>query len=112
MPHLDPRAFKANARVALADRELASALGRMSAGLVPKRAEAVAALPEFEGLRTRAREIKDHTLLHLDHYLEVFARNCEAAGGQVHWCATAEEAETIVSSLEEAGAEVETACDE
>ena len=72
-----------NAHQALADRELASALRRMSAGLVPKRAEAVAALPEFEALSERAREIKDHTLLHLDHYLEVFERNCVAAGGQV-----------------------------
>ncbi len=99
MPHLDPRAFKANAHQALADRELASALRRMSAGLVPKRAEAVAALPEFEALSERAREIKDHTLLHLDHYLEVFERNCVAAGGQVHWCATAEEARARILEI-------------
>ena len=99
MPHLDPRDFKANAALALADAQLASALGRMSAGLVPKRAEAVAALPEFEALRARAREIKDHALDNLDHYLEVFARNCEAAGGQVHWCATADEARLAILEI-------------
>jgi L-lactate dehydrogenase complex protein LldF len=97
--HSDPRAFKANAARALADRELDRALGRMTAGLVPNRARAVAALPEFDALRDRARELKDHTLANLDHYLEVFEANCLAAGGQVHWCADAAEARAKVLEL-------------
>ncbi len=109
MPHLDPREFKANARQALADRDLSSALRRMTEGFVPRRAEAVAAMPEFDALRDRAREIKDHTLAHLDHYLEVFERNCEAAGGNIHWCATAEEARArILEICRDAGARTVT----
>ncbi len=99
MAHLDPRDFKANARAALADRQLSDALSRMSAGLVPKRADAVAALPEFDALRDRAREIKDHTLANLDHYLEVFEANCQATGGQVHWCGTADEARSRILEI-------------
>ncbi len=99
MAHLDPRDFKANARQALADRQLSDALSQMSAGLVPKRADAVAALPEFDALRDRAREIKDHTLANLDHYLEVFEANCQAAGGLVHWCGTADEARSRILEI-------------
>jgi len=94
--HAEPLAFKANARRALADRDLDTALGRMTSGLVPNRARAVAALPEFEALRDRARELKDHVLVNLDHYLERFETNCLASGGQVHWCPTAEDARRIV----------------
>jgi L-lactate dehydrogenase complex protein LldF len=97
--HLDPLAFKANARRALADRNLDAALGRMTQGLVPNRARAVAALPEFDALRNRARELKDHTLAHLDFYLERFEANCRAAGGQVHWCVDAATARAKVLEL-------------
>jgi L-lactate dehydrogenase complex protein LldF len=95
----DARAFKENARQALADPNLAAALGRMTRGLVPKRAEAVAALPEYEALSERARELKDHVLGNLDHYLEVFEKNCTAAGGQVHWCPTADDARRVILEL-------------
>ena len=105
----DPRAFKQNAARALADPNLASALGRMTRGLVPRRAEAVAALPEFEALSTRGSELKDHVLSNLDHYLEVFEKNCTAAGGQVHWCPTAEDArQTILAICRAAGARTVT----
>jgi len=97
--HADPRAFKTNARRALADRELNAALGRMTAGFVPNRARAVAALPEFDDLSRRGRELKDHVLANLDHYLEVFERNCAAAGGQVHWCAGAAEARAAILEI-------------
>ena len=43
--HADPLSFKANAARALADRDLDTALARMTSGLVPNRARAVEALP-------------------------------------------------------------------
>jgi L-lactate dehydrogenase complex protein LldF len=37
-------------------------------------------------LRDSARDIKNHTLAHLDLYLEAYAAKVEAAGGHVHFC--------------------------
>ena len=66
-------AFKENARAALADAQLQKALASVAAGLRRQRAAPRApALPEFEALRDRGRDIKNHTLAHLDLYLEAF----------------------------------------
>ncbi len=64
------RAFKENARRALADPQLKRALAHVKVGFIAKRAKAAAKLPEFEALRDQARDIKNHTLAHLDLYLE------------------------------------------
>ncbi len=92
-------AFKANARVALNDAGLQKALARSGTSFIARRAAAAAALPEFETLRDEARAIKDHTLAHLDFYLEAFADKVEAAGGQVHFCADAAEARAVVLEI-------------
>ena len=99
MQYMRADAFKKNAREALADPNLRSALAGMTRGFIPRRRAAVDALPDFEGLKLRAREIKDHTLAHLDHYLETFEANCLAAGGKVLWCADAEEARNAVLEI-------------
>src|SRR4029077_16074483 len=59
----------------------------------------VAKLPEFEALRDSARDIKNHTLAHLDLYLERFEERCTAAGGNVHYAVTAEEARALVLDI-------------
>ncbi len=101
--------FKRNARQALADPGLQKALARSGTSFIARRAAAVAALPEFEALRDEARAIKDHTLAHLDFYLETFAANVERAGGTVHWCTDAEEARAVVLRIcQEAGARTVT----
>ena len=71
MKSTSPR-FKENARAALANETLQSALDKMESGFVVNRAAAAARLPEFEALRDQGREIKNHTLAHLDFYLEAF----------------------------------------
>ncbi|MFM2042333.1 MAG: hypothetical protein RLY86_909 [Pseudomonadota bacterium] len=91
--------FPENARRALADADLARALARFRTGFPLRRARAVAALPEFEALREAGRAIKDHTLAHLDLYLERFEAQVTAAGGHVHWAADAGEARAIIRSL-------------
>ena len=63
-------AFKENAHRALADAGLQKALARSGPSFIARRTAAVAALPEFEQLRDIARDIKNHTLAHLDFYLE------------------------------------------
>ncbi len=50
-----------------------------------RRDQAVAALPDFEALRTHAQAIKAHTLDHLDTYLERFEAQAHSAGARVHW---------------------------
>jgi L-lactate dehydrogenase complex protein LldF len=92
-------AFKQNAAHALHDAGLQKALGKAKGAFLQRRAAAVAALPEFERLRDIGRDIKNHTLAHLDHYLEVYAANVEKAGGQVHWCATADDARAAVLEI-------------
>src|SRR5580704_10696988 len=64
-----------------------------------KRARVVGEMPDWQQLREAGKEIRRHTMRHLDFYLEAFERNCTAAGGQVHWARDAEEARQIVVAL-------------
>jgi L-lactate dehydrogenase complex protein LldF len=91
--------FKQNASRAMADAGLQKALARTRPGFPAKRAAAVSALPEFEALREAGKQVKDHTLAHLDFYLDTFAHNVERAGGHVHWCSTAEDARGAVLEI-------------
>ena len=91
--------FKANAASALANPNLQRALKNAGSGFVARRARAREALPEFDALRTAAKEIKDHTLAHLDLYLEAYEQKVTAAGGHVHWAPTAADARAIVLDI-------------
>ncbi|HRN84760.1 MAG TPA: LUD domain-containing protein, partial [Hyphomicrobium sp.] len=93
------RTFRENARTALGDAKLAKALGGLPTGLVAQRAAAKARVPEFETLRTAARDIRDHTLSNLDVYLSAFADKAEAAGARIHWAADAVEARTVIAHI-------------
>ena len=86
------RDFKNNAFEARRDPQLQDALARLGHGFPLKRLQAAARLPEFEDLRDRAREIKNHVLDNLDFYLERFEERVVEQGGQVHWCQDADEA--------------------
>ncbi len=91
--------FKENASRALKDEQLQRALANVKTGFVAKRAEARAALPEFDQLRTVATDIKNHVLDHLDIYLEEYERRVIASGGHVHWARDAAEARQIILKL-------------
>lgn len=93
------RNFKENARHALADEQLQKAMGNVKRGFIGKRQAAVDKLPEFEELRDAGRAVKDHTLAHLDHYLERYEARVHEDGGQVHWCETAEEARNAILEI-------------
>jgi L-lactate dehydrogenase complex protein LldF len=58
-----------------------------------------AAIPEWEQLRQIASKIKEHTLTHLDHYLEEFEANAAKRGAHVHWAMDAAEHNQIVLSI-------------
>lgn len=103
--HPTSHAFKANAAAALADADLQRALRNVGGGFIAKRARAREALPEFDALCSSAKDIKDHTLAHLDLYLEAYEKKVVEAGGHVHWASTAEDARNIVLGIcKDAGA--------
>ncbi|MCR4283536.1 MAG: LutB/LldF family L-lactate oxidation iron-sulfur protein [Bauldia sp.] len=91
--------FKTNARYALADEQLRSALGSVRSGFIQKRAQSIEALPEFEALRDNARDIKNHALAHLDLYLEAFEEKVRENGGEVHYAETAADASDLILGI-------------
>ncbi len=90
--------FKQNAHEALADARLQRALVH-ARNFIPRRAAAAERLPEFDALSDSARDIKNHTLAHLDLYLEIYELKVTEAGGVVHWARDAEEARAIFLEL-------------
>ena len=91
--------FKENAKAALADADLQNALKFVEVNFIARRREVADKLPEFEALRDSARDIKNHTLAHLDLYLEAYDAKVTAAGGQVHYAVTADDANRIVLDI-------------
>ena len=103
----EARDFPARAREALRNETLQDALGGLPGGLVAQRAAAKARVPEFEAMREAARDIRDHTLEHLEAYLDAFIAKAEAQGTIVHRAATAADARAIVLEIcREAGAKL------
>ena len=97
--HAPTTTFPERVSIAILDKRLQAALDHASGGFVQKRAALVAALPEFEALRERARSVKEHVLAHLDTYLERYEEQVKRQGGQVHWASSAEEAREIILEI-------------
>lgn len=91
--------FAENAAAALGNEKLQRALGASLARFMLGRQLAFAKFPEGERLRDLAREIKRHTIEHLDEYLEKLEASVLRLGGQVHWARTAEEACEIIGRI-------------
>ena len=91
--------FDRNAREALQDAQLRGALRNATTLFGERRRAAIGTVADWEGLRDRARSIKDDVLLHLDRYLEEFTANAERAGATVHWARDAAEACDIIARL-------------
>ncbi len=96
MTEASPQEFKQNASRALEDAKLQRALTNVKRGFIVKRSLAHSKLPEFGTLRDEARAIKDHTLNHLDLYLEAYERKVVESGGHVHYAPSAADARDIV----------------
>jgi len=102
---LSSERFGENAREALGDEGLRTALRNATDLFAERRQAAIASRPDWEELREEARAIKAETLARLDHYLEEFTKNAEAAGVHVHWAVDAKEANaTILAIAQAAGA--------
>ena len=91
--------FKDNAKAALADADLQNALKSVEVNFIARRREVADELPEFEALRDSARDIKDHTLAHLDLYLEAHEKRVVEHGGHVHYAVSGEDARRIILDI-------------
>jgi L-lactate dehydrogenase complex protein LldF len=99
MEHLTAETFDQNARNALSDPVLHGALRHLADNFAERRKVAMASVDDWEGLREKARAIKQETLLHLDTYLLQFVEKAENGGVQFHWARDGKEACQIVLDL-------------
>jgi len=91
--------FRDRAGHALRDGFLQEALTIATTKFKELRREAFEDFPEGEGLRDRAREIKEATLQRLDHHLERLVESVERVGGHAHYATTSEEARRIILDI-------------
>jgi L-lactate dehydrogenase complex protein LldF len=99
---LDPTTaspFPIAAKAAIADTQLRKNVRHATEVIQRKRAAVVREMPDWQELRETGQQIRQHTMAHLDFYLEEFERNCTRAGGVVHWARDAREARQIIVAL-------------
>src|SRR5713226_2630713 len=84
---------------ALANGPLQAALVQLTSTLMTANQRGYASLPDSDKLRDRAKQIKEHTLAHLDQYLTQLEASVQRNGGQVHWASTAEDARQIILQI-------------
>lgn len=92
-------AFPVAAQEAVHNSTLRGNLRHATHTIRAKREKAVAEVSDWAALREAGKQIKDHTLRHLDRYLVQLEEKVTAAGGIVHWAADADEANRIVTAL-------------
>ena len=99
---LDPRTaavFPMAAKGLLGDAQLRKNVRHATDVIQNKRRIVVDEMPDWQQLRESGKRIREHTMRHLDFYLEQFEENCTKAGGKVHWARDAAEARRIVVDL-------------
>lgn len=91
--------FPGAVQQALHDPPLQAALIRLTGTLMAGNRRGYAALADSDKLRDHAKRIKEHTLAHLDSYLEQLEASVQRVGGQVHWAATAADARQLILDI-------------
>jgi L-lactate dehydrogenase complex protein LldF len=93
------------ARSLMGDTQLRKNVRHATEVIQAKRRRVVDEMPDWQALRESGRQIREHTMRHLETYLEEFERKCTAAGGTVHWATDAAAArETVLRLVAAAGA--------
>jgi L-lactate dehydrogenase complex protein LldF len=91
--------FQVAAKGLLGDTQMRKNVRHATDVIQHKRRIVVDEMADWQELRESGRQIKKHTLRHLDYYLQQFEENCTKAGGVVHWARDAAEARAIVLEL-------------
>ncbi len=100
--------FPEAAAGAVNDARLRHNLRKATHTIRDKRAAVVDELHEdWQRLRAEGAAVKEHTLRHLDRYLEQLEESVQRAGGRVHWASDAAEANEIVTRLVRATGETD-----
>ena len=84
---------------ALENDVLQGALRRATTTFIERRREAVTSVADWEALRQRARLVKEHTINHLDYYLEQLVAKVEEHGGKVFWAKTGDDVSNYIIDL-------------
>src|SRR6202162_1066284 len=84
---------------ALENDVLQGALKAATTLFIAKRREAITSVSDWEALRQRARQVKEHTINHLDYYLEQLVKKVEAHGGTVYWARTGDDVSNYIIEL-------------
>lgn len=99
---LDPKTaptFPMAAKTAMGNSQLRKNVRHATDVIQNKRARVVGEMPDWQELREAGKQIRQHTMEHLDFYLQEFEANCTRAGGVVHWARDGEEARRIIVGL-------------
>jgi L-lactate dehydrogenase complex protein LldF len=101
LPEIKTQQFSAASVAAMKDPKLRRALDRVASGFEVARLESIEEVtPDvWEVWKQEARDIKVHTLDHLDYYLDLLYTNVTAAGGQLHFAKDADQANEIVAHI-------------
>ncbi|HEX6971872.1 MAG TPA: LutB/LldF family L-lactate oxidation iron-sulfur protein [Limnochordia bacterium] len=91
--------IRGRARAALKDPFLRQATQATTDRFREGKARAFAGREDYEALRERARQIRAHTIDHLDHYLAQFAEQLRARGAEVYFAPDGAAATAHVSEL-------------
>ncbi|MCH7712612.1 MAG: iron-sulfur cluster-binding protein [Chloroflexi bacterium] len=97
--------FFSASEISIQDPVLRQALIKVGTGFDAARLESIEDVTSatWESWREEARQIKVHTLDHLDYYLDLLEQNVTRAGGQVHFAADAAQANAIVAAIAKSG---------
>lgn len=91
--------FNERVKAALANVPLQRALQKFKTNFMVLRANAVRDLPEFEDIRSYARDMKDHTLAHIDLYIEAYEQKVVESGGHLHYAPDASAARELILDI-------------
>ncbi|MDA1279760.1 MAG: LutB/LldF family L-lactate oxidation iron-sulfur protein [Chloroflexi bacterium] len=94
--------FRFKASQTLVNDQIQQSLEHVYTGFHEGRLTAAANTDNWEELRTKGKAIKDHTIAHLDHYLDLLADSVEKNGGHVFFADDAEEARQHILGLAKA----------
>src|SRR5437762_6681377 len=84
---------------ALENNVLQGALKAATTTFIERRREAITSVADWESLRQRARQVKEHTINNLDYYLEQTVKKVEALGGKVFWARTGDDVSRYIIEL-------------
>ena len=101
MPEIKTQEFTAASSQAILDPKLRRALDRVAEGFHVARLDRIEEVTQetWDGWKDQARDIKVHTIEHLDYYLDLLDKNVTDAGGQLHFAKDSDEANEIVAHI-------------